>query len=257
METVVKHELPSVMRFEWTELALLQLQTGITAMLVFVLAVVLVFLVLAAQYESWTLPMAVILVVPMCLLCSVAGVAFAKTVGIISSYFTGQDRTRALGLYAASGAVGFTAGLVLGGLLSSSLGWQYIFRLSVIVSTLLAVLGFIALPSTPIKKDSESRMDFLGASLSTAGLILLAFVLSGGGIYGWGKAFIIVLLILSVALLVTFVLYEKKISNPIMPLSLWKIRNFASLWVCGFGMFYPSPSYSYDFYHVGVVFAYF
>jgi multidrug efflux pump subunit AcrB len=62
------------MRHEWTELALLQLQTGSTAMLAFVLAVVLVFLVLAAQYESWSLPLAVILVVPMCLLCSVAGV---------------------------------------------------------------------------------------------------------------------------------------------------------------------------------------
>jgi multidrug efflux pump subunit AcrB len=65
------------MQAEWTELALLQLQTGNTAMLVFVLAVVLVFLVLAAQYESWSLPLAVILVVPMCLLCSVAGVLAA------------------------------------------------------------------------------------------------------------------------------------------------------------------------------------
>ena len=74
MEGVVARELPSSMRPEWTELALLQLQTGNTAMYVFVLAVVLVFLVLAAQYESWTLPLAVILVVPMCLLCSVAGV---------------------------------------------------------------------------------------------------------------------------------------------------------------------------------------
>jgi len=65
------------MRSEWTELAMLQLETGNTAMLVFVLAVVLVFLVLAAQYESWTLPLAVILVVPMCLLCSIAGVIIA------------------------------------------------------------------------------------------------------------------------------------------------------------------------------------
>jgi multidrug efflux pump subunit AcrB len=65
------------MRQEWTELAFLQLQTGNTAMLAFGLAVVLVFLVLAAQYESWSLPLAVILVVPMCLLCSVAGVALA------------------------------------------------------------------------------------------------------------------------------------------------------------------------------------
>jgi multidrug efflux pump subunit AcrB len=66
------------MRPEWTELALLQLQTGNTAMYVFILAVVLVFLVLAAQYESWSLPLAVILVVPMCLLCSVAGVQMAR-----------------------------------------------------------------------------------------------------------------------------------------------------------------------------------
>jgi multidrug efflux pump subunit AcrB len=65
------------MRQEWTELALLQLQTGNTAMWVFLLAVILVFLVLAAQYESWSLPLAVILVVPMCLLCSIAGVLWA------------------------------------------------------------------------------------------------------------------------------------------------------------------------------------
>ena len=66
------------MRTEWTELALLQLQTGNTAMWVFLLAVVLVFLVLAAQYESWSLPLAVILVVPMCLLCAIAGVVMAR-----------------------------------------------------------------------------------------------------------------------------------------------------------------------------------
>jgi predicted RND superfamily exporter protein len=66
------------MRTEWTELALLQLQTGNTAMWVFLLAVVLVFLVLAAQYESWALPLAVILVVPMCLLCAIAGVVMAR-----------------------------------------------------------------------------------------------------------------------------------------------------------------------------------
>src|SRR6202020_2746152 len=56
----------------------LELQTGNTAIIVFLLAVVLVFLVLAAQYESWSLPLAVILVVPMCLLCSIAGVWMAR-----------------------------------------------------------------------------------------------------------------------------------------------------------------------------------
>ncbi len=80
MEGIARQETKRVqgLRDEWTELAMLQLQTGNTAMYVFVLAVVLVFLVLAAQYESWSLPLAVILVVPMCLLCSIAGVTIAR-----------------------------------------------------------------------------------------------------------------------------------------------------------------------------------
>ncbi len=69
-----RDKLAPSMRAEWTEIALLQLQAGNTAMLAFLLAVVLVFLVLAAQYESWALPLAVILVVPMCLLCAIVGV---------------------------------------------------------------------------------------------------------------------------------------------------------------------------------------
>src|SRR5439155_2377841 len=55
-----------------------QLQAGNTVTFVFALAVVFVFLVLAAQYESWSLPLAVILVVPMCLLCSIVGVGLAR-----------------------------------------------------------------------------------------------------------------------------------------------------------------------------------
>ena len=78
LEKVAKGNVIQSMRPEWTELALLQLQAGNTAMYAFLLAVVLVFLVLAAQYESWSLPLAVILVVPMCLLCSVFGVIVAK-----------------------------------------------------------------------------------------------------------------------------------------------------------------------------------
>jgi multidrug efflux pump len=70
--------MPPAMSSEWTELTYMQILAGNTAMAVFALAVVLVFLVLAAQYESWSLPLAVILVVPMCLLCSIAGVALMR-----------------------------------------------------------------------------------------------------------------------------------------------------------------------------------
>ncbi|HEY7311438.1 MAG TPA: efflux RND transporter permease subunit [Gemmataceae bacterium] len=78
MQEIAAKELPHAMGYEWTELSYMQRQAGSTAMYVFALAVVFVFLVLAAQYESWKLPLAVILVVPMCLLCSVVGVMLAR-----------------------------------------------------------------------------------------------------------------------------------------------------------------------------------
>jgi multidrug efflux pump subunit AcrB len=85
MQQAADRELPQAMASEWTELAFLQLQAGNSATYFFGLAVVFVFLVLAAQYESWTLPLAVILVVPMCLLCSVTAVELA---GLEVSIFT-------------------------------------------------------------------------------------------------------------------------------------------------------------------------
>jgi multidrug efflux pump len=77
LEALADRDIGREMKNEWTELALLQLQSGSTAFWAFLLSVVLVFLVLAAQYESWALPLAVILVVPMCLLCAAVGVLFA------------------------------------------------------------------------------------------------------------------------------------------------------------------------------------
>ncbi len=77
MQEITRQELPRSMAYDWTELTYLQLQAGHTAIYVFALAVVFVFLVLAAQYESWSLPLAVILVVPMCLLSAISGVLLA------------------------------------------------------------------------------------------------------------------------------------------------------------------------------------
>jgi hydrophobe/amphiphile efflux-1 (HAE1) family protein len=77
LRQTAEREMPRSMAAEWTELTYLQQQAGNAALYVFALAVVFVFLVLAAQYESWSLPLAVILVVPMCLLCSIVGVRLA------------------------------------------------------------------------------------------------------------------------------------------------------------------------------------
>ncbi len=80
LDTLAARDLPPSVRTEWTELSYLQLEEARDwrNKIVFPLAVVFVFLVLAALYESWALPLAVILVVPMCLLCSLAGVALAR-----------------------------------------------------------------------------------------------------------------------------------------------------------------------------------
>lgn len=76
-DAIVAAKLPPTLRSEWTELALLQLQTGNSAMIAFALSVTMVFLVLAAQYESWVLPLAVILVVPLCVLSATLGVVWS------------------------------------------------------------------------------------------------------------------------------------------------------------------------------------
>jgi len=74
MEKIIADKLPSGFGFEWTEIALQEKVAGNTAVVAFSLAVVFVFLLLAAQYESLLLPLAVILIVPMCLLAAISGV---------------------------------------------------------------------------------------------------------------------------------------------------------------------------------------
>ena len=74
MERLAREVLPQGLSFEWTEIAFQERATGNTALYIFGLAVLLVFLVLAAQYESWGLPLAIILVVPMAILSALGGV---------------------------------------------------------------------------------------------------------------------------------------------------------------------------------------
>ena len=85
MEKILKETLPRGMGYEWTDLVYQEKIAGNTMVYIFPLCVLLVFLVLAAQYESWTLPLAIILIVPMCILSAVTGVW-------LSGFFGQPDR---------------------------------------------------------------------------------------------------------------------------------------------------------------------
>ncbi|WP_430321705.1 efflux RND transporter permease subunit, partial [Salmonella enterica] len=74
MEKLAAEVLPQGMSYQWTELAFQQRSVGNTAGFIFALSVLFVFLVLAAQYESWSLPLAIILIVPLAVLSALAGV---------------------------------------------------------------------------------------------------------------------------------------------------------------------------------------
>ena len=78
MEEITAKRLPVSMAYEWTEMAFLEQKAGSTAMLMFLMSVVFVFLVLAALYESWSLPLTIILVVPMCMFSAIVGVIIAR-----------------------------------------------------------------------------------------------------------------------------------------------------------------------------------
>jgi multidrug efflux pump subunit AcrB len=78
MERLAAETLPNGIGYEWTDLTYQEILAGNTAVFVFPLCILLVFLVLAAQYESWTLPLAVVLIVPMCLLFAIGGIWLTK-----------------------------------------------------------------------------------------------------------------------------------------------------------------------------------
>jgi hydrophobe/amphiphile efflux-1 (HAE1) family protein len=85
MERLAEENLPDGIGYEWTEIAYQQKMVGHTATIAFILSVVFVFLLLAAQYESWVLPIAIILIVPMCLLSSLIGI---KILGMENNVMT-------------------------------------------------------------------------------------------------------------------------------------------------------------------------
>jgi EmrB/QacA subfamily drug resistance transporter len=145
---------------------------------------------------------------------------------VLTTFREGKARNTALGVWTAVAAGGAAAGLVIGGLLTEYLNWRWNFFINVPVGifTVLAILRFVPKHASTV---SHRHLDLRGAALVTGGLMSLVYGLTEAPHWGWASPGTIGLLSLAVALIAGFIWNESKVSHPLVPLSIFKIRNVA------------------------------
>jgi EmrB/QacA subfamily drug resistance transporter len=171
-----------------------------------------------------------------------AAVMLPAALSIVMNMFQeGAERNKALGIWGGLGAGGATVGVIAGGLLTRYVGWESIFYLNV-------PIGAVALLLTP-RIVPESRLDAVrrkfdvaGALAGTGGLVLLVDAISEAPQYGWGATRTLGVLAAAAVLLAAFVLIERRAADPILPLSIFRLRTLAGANIAGLllgGSFYP------------------
>jgi EmrB/QacA subfamily drug resistance transporter len=156
-----------------------------------------------------------------------AAIVSPATLSIITTTFEeGPERNKALGIWGAMGGGGAAAGVLFGGILTKYLGWEWIFFVNVPVGALVLALtpGIVRESRAP---DIGRNFDAIGAASVTGGLTLLVYAISKAPVDGWGDTTTIVLLIAAAVLIVFFVVWESRVANPLMPLSIFRIRTLA------------------------------
>ncbi|MFJ4651863.1 MFS transporter [Nocardia sp. NPDC088792] len=146
---------------------------------------------------------------------------------LTTSFRQGSDRSTALGVWGGVGGLGAASGLVLGGVITQGPGWRWVF----FVNTPVAALLLAAIPLLiPSDRHNEVRrgFDVLGTVLATGGLMLLVYALVEAPDRGWSSTRTVLELLLAAALLAGFVLNEHRISNPLVPLSIFRVRGLAA-----------------------------
>jgi EmrB/QacA subfamily drug resistance transporter len=145
----------------------------------------------------------------------------------------GAERNKALGIWGALAALGATAGLVFGGLLTRFAGWQYIFLVNVPVGVVALALIRRVVPETRVDIGRRSY-DPLGAVTVTGALVLLAYGIAQAPRVGWGATRTIAELVIGVALLGVFVAIESRSEAPLMPLRIFRLQTLAGANAVGF-----------------------
>ena len=151
---------------------------------------------------------------------------------VMNMFQEGAERNKALGIWGGLGAAAGTTGLIAGGMLTKYAGWQSIFYLNVPIGVAALALAPRIIPDSRLDA-TRRRFDVLGAIAGTGGLVLLVDAISQAPQYGWSATRTIVLLAASVAALTTFLVIESRVKDPLLPLSIFRLRTVAGANLAG------------------------
>ena len=159
---------------------------------------------------------------------------------VMNLFHEGAERNKALGIWGGLGAGGATVGVIAGGLLTRYAGWQYIFYLNVPIGMVALLLAPRIVPESRLDAVRR-RFDAVGALAGTGGLVLLVAAISQAPQYGWGATRTIGVLAAAAVLLAAFLVIERRVTDPILPLSIFRLRTLAGANTAGLllgGSFY-------------------
>jgi EmrB/QacA subfamily drug resistance transporter len=163
-----------------------------------------------------------------------AAIAFPLTLTLISEAFPVEKRGAAIGMWGAIGGLAVAFGPVIGGAIVKGINWHWIFWVNVPVGLTLVALA--------PRRLSESfgprpRIDVVGVALAAAGSLGLTWALVRANTVGWGNLEVVATLIAGAALIVAFLLWERRAPSPMLPLGLFRRRGFATANAVSFFMY--------------------
>ncbi|MGI5402064.1 MDR family MFS transporter [Streptomyces sp. CA-135486] len=163
-----------------------------------------------------------------------AGGLMVGVMAIIGDLVPPRERGKYQGMMAAVMAVAMIGGPLAGGTITDHLGWRWSFYINLPLGA-VALAMVTAVLHLPKKERTKPRIDYLGAALLTVGITSIVLVTTWGGTeYAWDSAVIMELIAIGVAALTGFFFVETKAAEPIMPLHIFRSRNFTLMSVIGF-----------------------
>jgi EmrB/QacA subfamily drug resistance transporter len=157
-----------------------------------------------------------------------AAIMLPAALSILTTTFTDPgDRHKALGVWGGVGGLASAAGVLLGGVLTEGPGWRWVMFVNP-PAALLVLFGIFRLISGERARTRSAGFDLLGSILVTVGMLLLVYTLVEAPDEGWGSARTLAGLAGAVLLVLAFVFNERRVRNPLLPLSIFRIRGLAA-----------------------------